>query len=237
MRLKRSPSKKTTEELLKDLNLPEDIKDRLSIEEKLIQREEDDILTFLRFYNIESGKNEIKKRYIYKLYSQFSKDPVSKHSFNLCLGLYLKTNHRDPKESFFLINQKILNLSEKALEFLEKQTHKPRSRSLPTIQHFENFLKKYHIKAAKDDNNWVWVSSDILYNMYDKWKYSIKKSTAISLHEFRQLCKAYFIWKRDEYYFWYKLDNSICTSLPLDKKYKVKTRTRLLNEKEEKQKK
>ena len=58
--MKKLPNNKTTEELLKDLET--DSKEE-SLNEK-IQHEEDSILTFLSFYNIQPGNERIKNNFL-----------------------------------------------------------------------------------------------------------------------------------------------------------------------------
>lgn len=228
--MKRLPNNKTNEELLKELNSVEESQEEIS-------SEEDGILTFLRFYNIEAGKNKIKARYLYKLYKQFTKNPKNNKSFNIILGYYLPfISEKGNIEKCYLLNQKVLNLSKRALEFLEKEPKRPKHRSLPWIEHFNGFIKKYDIKAGSDEN-YVWVSSFILFDLYDKWVYEIRKKRNLSKFELIQLCKASFLSKKDSITDWFKIDTSITKHLSREVDEKIKARNSLTNETKEKQKK
>lgn len=229
--MKKQPVQKTTEELLNDLNNPS-----TEISEEKIQSE-DTILTFLRFYNIEPGPYYIKDKYLYKLYKQFTEVPVSSISFHIRMGEYLKISkpiypeEKDKHFKYYSINKKQLNLSEKALEVIENTEKYPPHKSLVWKDHFNNFLEKYEIKPGKE--KYIWVSTNTIYDLYDKWTYEIKKKKCLSKSELIKFCKIYFEYKRDGMYsFYYKLDETI-----KDKMSETQARNRLTNEKKEKQKK
>lgn len=224
MSQKKLPVTKSTEELLKDLEVPEEI-----VEEKIESK--DTVITFLRFYNIEPGLEKIHQRQLYKLYKEFTENPLIQYTFAENLSLYIPWT-MVKEQKVYLINQKAMNLSEKALEFLDKQTKHPRHKALPSQAHFKNFVDKYNIKRGTG-TNWIWVSAVIFYNLYDKWTYSIKKKSPFSEKSFRDLCKLYFEHKEDPQLLWFKLNISICQHLSreMDKKYKA--RKRLPHEKKE----
>lgn len=227
---KKLPNSKSTEELLKDLDSAQE--EFLNDTTKPIDQE-DTIITFLRFYNIEPGTQQILQKYLYKLYKQFTKDPVNSRSFSNSIIQYIPSIVKHD-ERFFLINQKVLNLSERAMKFIEED--KNRSLKVSWKFHFDNFIKKYEIKAGKGDD-WIWVSSDILYNLYDKWVYEIGRKTSLLVPEFRKLCKVYFSTKEGKHSPWYKLDNSILKHVSPEMDSGIKARNSSNNEKKEKQKK
>lgn len=220
MALKKSANNKSTEELLKDLET--EIEGKVS--ERKIQSE-DSVITFLRFYNIEPGNQKIKTTYLYKLYKDFTKNPHSSYTFAKKIGNYL-TRIAAKYGDHYLINQKVLNLSEKALEILKKNDVDNTHGSLPKKQHFDNFIKKYNIKPGTSDS-WIWISTQALFNVYDKWSYSIKKKNPLSLNRFRDLCKVYFPFKQDQMTYYFKIT-------PLDMMSEEQARNSLTNEKKEK---
>jgi len=225
------PSKKSIDELLEDLNV--EVKESPTIQKKI--ETEDTIFAFLKFYNIEPGIQKIHQIHFYELYKQFTKKPVSPTAFNQTLPLYIPFIKIRNSNKIYLINQKALNLSEKALEFIEKKT-RPGHKILKKQIHFQNFLKRHDIQPGKS-NNFLWVSSVILYNLYDKWSYSIKKEQPLTIKEFRKLCRIYFSCKEDPQVLWFKIDNSILKYITPEMDSGKQTRNRLTNEKEEKQKK
>jgi len=232
--MKKQPIQKTTQELLNELNTPVE-----STEEKI--QNQDTVITFLRFYNIEPGPHYIKDKYLYKLYKQFTENPVSSVLFQTRMGEYLKSVNpifREKRKQIgkhYLINKKQLNLAEKALEILEKENKKPSHKSIVWKNHFENFLNKYGIKPGKD--KYIWVSTNTLYDLYDKWVYEIKKRRALSKRELVQFCKIYFEYKRDQAYsFYYKLDETIVQLTKKDKMSETQARNSLTNEKEKQKK-
>lgn len=231
--MKRQPVHKTTQELLDDLNSQQETP---NISEEKIQSQ-DTLLTFLRFYNIEPGTHPIKARYLYKLYKQFTENPITSIQFNTQIGYYLKfvrpsfkNNKKIEPSKYYLINKTVLNLSERALEFIESIDKNPPHKSLDWKAHFDNFLAKYDIKPGKD--KYIWVSTTTLYNLYDKWKYEIKRKKGLSRNEFVQFCKIYFEHKQETMSLYYKIDESI-----KDKMSETKARNSLTNEKEKKQEK
>ena len=225
--MKKQPVQKTTAELIEDLT------SEVEVTEEKIQSE-DTILTFLRFYNIEPGTHPIKDKYLYKLYKEFTKEPVNSKSFQKAMGYYLKSVNPQKSNTisisgkYYLINKKLLNLSEKALEVIQKSDKAPQHKSLAWKAHFDGFLKRYGIEAGKD-GNYIWASTNTLFNLYDKWTFEIKRKTGLSKREFIKLCKAYFEHKQDNNnYLWYKIND-----ITKDKKSETKARNSLTNEKEE----
>lgn len=232
MSQKKLPSHKSNEDLLKDLNL-EDEQISPDVEEKI--QSSDTILAFLRFFNIEPGKQEVKAKYLYKLYSKFTEKPLNKLTFSIQMGEYFQFKsglHDETK--VYLVNQKVLNLSEKLLNFLEKQTRHPRHKALSSKAHFESFINKYGLKPG-EKQDWIWVSIDLLYNLYDKWVYSIKRKQPMAKDEFERICHAYFIHKDNKRITWFKIHTSILQHVSKDMDTKIKARNSFSNEKEKKQ--
>ncbi len=227
--MKKQPVQKTTEELLKDLDNPS-ISTTPVIEEKI--QSEDTVLTFLRFYNIEPGTYTIKDTYLYKLYRQFTSEPVTSKTFQKALGYYLKyvqpkfPNDKTVTGKHYLINKKMLNLSEKALELVKKSDKTAQHKSLTWKTHYDSFLKRYGIEAGKD-GDYIWASTTTLFNLYDKWTYEIKRKIGLSKREFIKFCKAHFEYKQDKNTLWYKIND-----ITKDKKSEIKARNSLTNEKE-----
>jgi hypothetical protein len=224
MVLRKSVNKKTNEELLKDLQSD------VESEDQVITSEEDNILTFLRFYNIEAGNYPVIDKFLYLLYKEFSKEPVTVKRFTRAIGLYIPRKQKNYGHLYF-INQKTVNLAQKAEEYIKNKPGIRKHKSIQWKQHFDNFIEKFEIKVA-GAKNYIWVSSEFLYDFYDKWVYSISRKSQLSRHEFRQFCQIYFEHKIHEHRLWLKIDKSITKHLPGKRlpRSKKKARNSLTNE-------
>lgn len=229
MAQKKSPDNKTTEELLEDLNNPTD-------SEEVIINEEDTILTFVRFYNLQPGLIKIKGKHLYSLYRKFTKEPKISKSFHEDISQYIPYMRDEKTERVYLINKKMLNLSEKALELIKKENKAPKHARVIYKLHFENFINKFDIKSG-NDTSFVWASIKILYNLYDKWVYGIRKTRPLSKQEFREFCKVHFKHKETDDGYWFKLNDNILEHVTPEMDSGTKARNSLPNEKEEKPKK
>lgn len=175
--LKALPTSLTEEELLK---LLEEQNPELS--QPVIENTNNDIIPFLSMNNITPGLFKINKRLLYAIYRNWSKAPISSFSFSLGTGIFLQS-FRSGGE-YFLINQDPLVLAKASYSKIGRidKTKSPKWKS-----HFENFLNKYSIKSGSS-----WLESSILYYLYDKWCYSIKKKQQIGEKQFMNMCKLYF---------------------------------------------
>jgi hypothetical protein len=61
----------------------------LDQETDTISKDGTDAFTFLEFYNIKSGKHKVKRKALYKLYKQWSHEPIKSIEFTTKLSLYL----------------------------------------------------------------------------------------------------------------------------------------------------
>lgn len=191
MGYKKLPNNKTNEELLQEL---ESLKE-VEIED-ITDRSEDSILLFIRFYNIQPGKNKITSKEIYQLYSMWKQGSIeSSRKFHLTLNKYLSSSESvDGK--YYYINLDKINLQEKAFDLIKKNK-RPAYKKSQIKQHFDNFLNKYSIQPGKD-KNYIWIHISILFNLYDEWTYSIRKKNPIAKEEFYKFCKLYFEDKMDK---------------------------------------
>jgi predicted NUDIX family phosphoesterase len=228
--MKKIPNTKTTEELLQDLNDAKEIP-----EEYKVIDEDDSVLTFIRYYNIQPGKIPVKKVYLYKLYKKFTKEPLVRRAFSIQMNQYFDTSSYNTN-AYWLINQKALNLSEKALQVLKKETTKQNVTKMPSKHdHFESWIKHDNITKGTD-SNWIWVSAIMLYNIYDKWAYFHKKKT-LSRDNFNKMLRLYFPDLKQTYRgLYFKLNNSICKHITPDMESGKLARNSLTNEKEEQKK-
>jgi hypothetical protein len=222
--MKQVPSTISTEDLLKELEkIPEVVED---VKPKIPEKNE--ILNFLYTFNIEPGNFEIERKIIYNLYKNYSDKPLSEKKFYKRLQQYLTTTKGKRTRIFFNINQKSLDLSQKVTNLLKPKT-RPSTKMIPLQMHFDNFVKKYGLKAGKKPN-FIWVSVKVLYDMYDEWVYQIRKKKPLGYKEFVNFCKIYFpISKEGDGKVWLMLNDSASET--------IKARNSFKNEKEKKSKK
>ncbi len=218
------PDKKTTEELLKDL-------ENSSHSDKRKIHVNDDILSFLRFYNLEEGRFKVKSYVLYKLYRWYTQTPRSKMSFHLKMNQYLPI-HKERDEVYYKINRKAVNLTEKALEILKPKREKTlyNGNSL----NFKNFIKKFNLKIGTDDS-FIWISIDMLYDLYDEWTYNIYKKNPMDRYAFMSFCSLYFPkCKRSSDVLWFQMSETIKETLTEERISRLKARKLNPDEKESK---
>lgn len=223
MNITKLPSTISTEDLLKELEKTP-VQEQLEIPKP---KKENDIMRFLTTFNIEPGDQMIERKIIYKLYEQYSQDPVGEKKFYKLLAKYITTTNGKRTRVFFNINQKSLDLSEKVTNLLKPRT-RPSTKMIPLQMHFNNFVKKYELKAGKKPN-FIWVSTKVLYDLYDEWVFAIRKKKPLSYKEFTNFCKIYFpISKESDKKVWLMLNDSASEL--------IKARNSFKNEKEKKSK-
>ena len=173
--------------------LPQDIdlnKLLESLEDSEEQKEySDQVLNFIAFYNLKPGNNLVKATVLYKLFKNWSKADVSSGTFtNRLKEIFPYQVIKDG--TFFSLDQSALNLSEAALKLLQT---KPERHLLPSYKrHFESFLNRYQVTEGT-----YWVESYILYYLYDKWLYEIKRKTNhLGYQSFNNLMSLYFTVKK-----------------------------------------
>lgn len=143
---------KTLEELLA---IVEDHKKESSIEAKYDFN--DDVLNFLLSSNIKSGKESVQSQLIYKIYKNWSKNPLDKHLFTIRLKEYLKQGTLGS----FYINKNAYILSSDFYKMLKRQ--KAKSDVNSSIVFFE-FLENKKIKRGDK-----YFRSYVLYEMFLEW--------------------------------------------------------------------
>src|SRR6266700_12251 len=126
----------STEELLENASKAEEI------------LPENDIIKFISFYNIKSGKDKVTIHLLYYIYSHWSKEKISKSIFAREMGFFFVKD-----QGKLLVSMSDINFSKKAIELLQKKD-KTKIKSFKT--HFENFLNKYNlIPDQYNIKNWI----------------------------------------------------------------------------------
>ena len=205
------PKELTEEELLKALENQN--------EERSVIDHEDDILSFLSFYNITNGNEKVLKKLLFKIYREWSDNPLKNPSFSSRISLYLDNDDRG-----FFVNQSSINLSVSAYNYLS-QGKRDKLKTPKYRKHFESFLSFYDLKKGKE-----WVPNYVLYYLYDKWTYKNKSKRALSEDNFGKFLTLHFERKRirkkvDTQSYWYRVDPSIYNHITKDQvKEMIKTR-------------
>lgn len=125
----------------------------------VIYLQEDDLSGFLSFYNISPGSDKIKINELYKLYKNWSKQPMNFKEFKKCSN---KIFQLDKSTIFINQNKAIINqfLIEK-LNSLEKYNT---TKSKIVRVKIEDFLNHYQIKDGD-----VWTKGLELYKLFTKY--------------------------------------------------------------------
>lgn len=143
----------STEDLIKELDQP------TQSEQSVNPYKNNDVLDFVYFFNMKPGKEPVKKKLLYKIYTKWSKDVVHLKTFNNILTDYFESDI-----TVLYLDSDAFKLTKNAIEFLEPK--KKRDTGNPNYQrHFSNFLSHYSIVPGK-----TWIEQEVLYYLYRKWK-------------------------------------------------------------------
>jgi hypothetical protein len=174
------PSNLTLDELLKALENVNDESVQQTVIESSTGRNNSDVLLFLTTLKINKGDKPIKKILLYKLYDQWSKEPVSQNSFTMKLSYYIDTT-----KYHYLINENDFSLTNKVKKLLDPI--KDRTKSKDQQKHFKYFLDKFKIK----EGNSLFVEGYILFYIYDNWNFGNNKRNALGYKAFINMMKLY----------------------------------------------
>lgn len=142
---------------------------------------ESDVLAFLSYYNLSGGKTKIKVDALYKIYSLWSKSPVTKIKFSLHLSLYI------PKEKrYYLVNKEISDIISD-LSSIIKDRRPPAIRKRTHREHFDAFLKASSLSRGTE-----WLEAQVIHHFYDKWCFNTKRKKALSCLNFESFLKLCF---------------------------------------------
>ncbi len=180
-------SKRKSNKLLTELSNEELLK-VLDDSEELLP--ENDVIKFISFYKIAPGKDLVMADLLYYIYSHWSKEKLPRKEFIKQLSFQVP---HGPKG--FLINEKAINFSKKALEII-KSRDKTKSKNYKI--HFEAFLNRHEFLKKPTG----WLQDDFLYNLY-KTDYK-----GLSFRNFKKFLKLYFEQRNNysETFSWYKMN-------------------------------
>lgn len=157
-----------------------------------------DIFDFISVYKLTNGENKVSARLLYKLYKQWSKDPLTKLKF-----AYEMTDlfeyYTNCHGNMYLLNQSAISLKQLLNEIKPEKRLKVNQKRWG--EHFQKFLNKYNIKKGS-----FLIKDVVLYNIYDKWAYKNKLKSQLTLNQFRKFCKVFFDSTKKGYF---SVDNSV----------------------------
>lgn len=143
---------------------------------------QDDILSYLASFNITNGTTKVLSSVLYKLYKEWSRQPLERMSFSIRLGQILVRDNR-----YFLINHDSIALN-KELAKWRTAKKKYKVKSPKWHNHFKAFLNHYGLKKGP-----VYLEGDMIYWLYDKWEYNRgKKGRSLNRTAFGSFCKLHF---------------------------------------------
>lgn len=215
MASRKLPSNEELEELLK---LAE--KDDFSYEtpkEEALAHKLDDTIRFLTTFNIQPGDNYVRKSALYQIYRKWSHSPIGVNKFATIVGSYIPFSTKGP-HTYYRVNLKASELSIEVYKNIE-DTSIDKNKSKNWRVHFENFLNKFSITKGT-----YWIESYMLYYLYDKWTYEIKRKNCIGYNQFVSFLDVYFEHKRKtaDRVEWYKIDINILEHLPIKKQREIR---------------
>ena len=166
-----------------------------------------DLFEFIKVFNLKDGKIKVKPSVIYKIYSRWSKKPLTAFTFGLRFGLiFEKVSGR------YQLNQSALDMAKIILKEPVKMRDKTKSPKMK--KHFEFFLNKFDIVPGD-----FFIKVEVLYDLYDKWSYeNNRKVNLLYSHVFSAFCKMYFKSKTDLQTIYFAVDRSILNKLTQEQK-------------------
>ncbi len=153
-------------------------------EENKAPLEEQEIMLFLIKYNIRTGETRVRKKLLYELYKNVSKAPVSVYTFGVRVSQILTSD-----KNHYFVNKDGLSIKIETLKALNKRRLDKRKNPFYRKQ-FESFMENFQLTSGN-----VWVKSEDLFLLYDKWTYQNKKK-AVGRWQFIQLCTLFLKKKR-----------------------------------------
>lgn len=177
------PGNLSLDDLLEAINSPQEhVKPESPISE------DSSVYSFLITYGIKSGDHPVKARLFYELYRRWTKNPIEKSKFDVEITKYIIATQKY-RQNVYLIDKDAFKIGEEIQRFL---TPKNKIKTKSYKKHFEYYLSKHNIKPGT-----YWIESYVLYYLYDKWVYSIKKTAPLGEIQFFNFCKLYFKQKRN----------------------------------------
>jgi hypothetical protein len=157
--------------------------------DKNVKLHDNEIMSFIQFYNIKSGRVWVRSTVLYKLYKAWSETPIDFKKFTLFMARYLpyKSNKG------FRISTSSLDISKKTLEILI-----PKKTPLLKIKSIHLFIEEHQIQSGP-----FWHVDTLVYKIFRKWSRK-KHMISVTSDVFKSIMKtlvAYKITEEQHMYF------------------------------------
>lgn len=185
------PSQLSESELLELLNSTEEVEQSIEIFDY-----KDDIVPFLRSYNITPGHTLVSKKLVYKLYKTYSKAPLPEREFNIQTGRFIAATGK--YYSMNLDNFAVSNHIYKAEKTRDK------TKSLTYQKHFTWFITEQQISKGNS-----WIEGFIIYYIYQDFCRQRRVKPKFGYINFHKFLKLHFPYKRikGNRSLWFKIDS------------------------------
>lgn len=182
-KLSRLPSNFTIEELLEAADsTPINIPTNTQSSNDIIDH---DVFAFISDLKILPGDKSVDKRLIYRIYRNWSVEPLKNVGFALFMQQFFEYNQRS-----YLLNLDALEILKTPYKSVRKEkVDKTKSKNYKL--HFESFLNFYKLTPGK-----FYVESSVLFYLYDKWTYENNNRSAMGSKQLIKFLSLYFDRKR-----------------------------------------
>jgi len=171
-------------------------------------RYKNEVSNFITDFSLESGKEEIPTKLLYKIYKQWSQEPVKYTVFSSILYYFFEKTKKYALNCVKLsVNTEILI---DILDNIQKKKHN-RANTFASKQQMDSFFKAYDIKPGR-----MYLEGFILYYLYDSWTYKTRKTRILSKMNFTKVLKVFFTYKLVGNNYHFRIDKSILQHLPKD---------------------
>lgn len=164
---------------------------------------QNDVIDFLSFYAIRSGKFKVPCKNLFLLYRRWSKAPLKSAPFTSQMTDLFESKGRH--RVVLLLNRSAFDLKNEYNKYLKRQqkTKRPNWK-----KHFDAYLNFYSIEKGG-----LFIKDVVLYNLYDKWTYKNNSRNPISFFQFVNFCKVYFKVKLINHHHWFAINKKIIQHL------------------------
>jgi len=180
------------------------IKGQELVNDKILPSFKDPIFSFTQAFNISPGTELISDHILHKLFKLWHRDSfIDLKNFNIQLGKYIPSERKNRR--FYKVNKKISHTVKILEEIQNKHTLNP-TKYRGYHRHFERFLSQNDIEAGE-----VYVESDILYYVYNRWCDEIGRKNPLGYNNFLSFCALNFEVKRmaESNIHWYGVNDKI----------------------------
>lgn len=142
-------------------------------------KEEDSIVSFVKYYHLTHGEELVKLSFLYELYVQYTIEPKSKEEFKKELD-----KHFLGQRGFIKLSIKSLDLSERAKSLIKVEKKKSQLESKRYINNYNCFIEYFDIQKGS-----YWIHLKNLYIIYLMWRRDCKIVLKLKYNDFVTLFK------------------------------------------------